>query len=61
MLALPLHPHLLGVAHRIGTFEEALDLLLAREDTVFLSGSEIYDWYVSPTGRPGEKVAPERS
>lgn len=52
VLALPLHPHLLGVAHRIGAFEEALDLLLAREDTAFLSGSEIYDWYVGAVGRP---------
>lgn len=50
VLALPLHPHLLGVAHRIGAFHEALDLLAARDDTVFMDGSAIFDWFSTATG-----------
>jgi allantoinase len=46
VLTLPLHPHLIGVPHRIGFLERALDLLRSREDTVFVTGSQIADWYV---------------
>jgi peptidoglycan/xylan/chitin deacetylase (PgdA/CDA1 family) len=45
VLALPLHPHLLGVPHRFGHLERVLDLLLQRSDTVFVSPGEICDWY----------------
>jgi peptidoglycan/xylan/chitin deacetylase (PgdA/CDA1 family) len=41
-----LHPHLLGVPHRIGYFERMLDDLVARDDTVFMTGSEIADWFI---------------
>jgi peptidoglycan/xylan/chitin deacetylase (PgdA/CDA1 family) len=47
VLTLPLHPHLLGVPHRIGALEAVLDDLLERRDTIFLTGSEIVDWYNS--------------
>jgi peptidoglycan/xylan/chitin deacetylase (PgdA/CDA1 family) len=50
VLTLPLHPHLLGVPHRIGALESVLDVLLERRDTIFLTGSEIVDWYVSTQG-----------
>jgi peptidoglycan/xylan/chitin deacetylase (PgdA/CDA1 family) len=50
VLTLPLHPHLLGVPHRIAAFESILDALLERRDTIFLTGSEIVDWYVSAQG-----------
>ena len=45
VLTVALHPHLVGVPHRIGMLAELLDLLLARDDTVFLTGSQIADWY----------------
>ncbi len=47
VLVLPLHPHLVGVPHRMGYFCRILDALLARDDVVFLRGSEIADWYAS--------------
>lgn len=47
VLVLPLHPHLVGVPHRMNWFIRMLDLLLARTDTVFLNGSGIADWYKS--------------
>jgi peptidoglycan/xylan/chitin deacetylase (PgdA/CDA1 family) len=47
VLTLPLHPHLSGVPHRIGFLTDMLDALMAREDTVFMNGSEIASWFVS--------------
>lgn len=52
LLTIPLHPHLMGVAHRIGTLERTLDLLLARDDTRFVSGSELVDWFVAQVPPP---------
>jgi hypothetical protein len=45
VLTLALHPHLIGVAHRIGYLVRMLDLLCDRNDTVFMTGSQIADWY----------------
>ncbi|MFO1159111.1 MAG: polysaccharide deacetylase family protein [Reyranellaceae bacterium] len=45
VMVLPLHPHLVGVPHRMNWFVKILDLLLARSDTVFLNGGQIADWY----------------
>lgn len=47
VLSLGLHPHLIGVPHRIGYLARMLDLLTARPDTIFMTGSAIADWYVS--------------
>ncbi len=40
-----LHPHLIGVAHRIGYLAKILDALEARSDVVFMTGSQIADWF----------------
>lgn len=47
VLTIALHPHLMGVAHRADVLARCLDLLLARNDTIFVTGSEIADWFVS--------------
>ncbi|HUT49198.1 MAG TPA: polysaccharide deacetylase family protein [Methyloceanibacter sp.] len=47
VMALGLHPHLIGVPHRIGYLESMLDDLLARDDTIFMTGSQIADWFVA--------------
>lgn len=47
VLALGLHPHLIGVPHRIGYLAKMLDELMTRDDVAFLTGSEIADWFVS--------------
>lgn len=46
VLTLPLHPHVEGVPHRIPYLERVLDMLMARPDTIFMTGSQIADWYV---------------
>ncbi len=50
VLALGLHPHLIGVPHRIGYLHKMLDLLQQRDDVVFVQGGQIADWFhsVSP-------------
>lgn len=57
VLVLPLHPHLVGVPHRMNWFCRILDLLLARSDTVFMTGSKIADWYSSVEPAPPELCA----
>jgi hypothetical protein len=42
-----MHPHVLGVPHRFYYLEKAFDLLAQRSDTVFVTSSEIADWFVA--------------
>jgi hypothetical protein len=52
VLTLAVHPHVMGVPHRADVLARCLDLLLARDDVVFATGSEIADWYVSQQPAP---------
>jgi allantoinase len=45
VLTFGLHPHLIAVPHRIGYLAKMLDTLQARDDVVFMLGSEIADWF----------------
>jgi hypothetical protein len=47
VMTLALHPHIIGVPHIAHYFEAALDLLQARDDTVFMTSSGIGDWYAA--------------
>ncbi|MSQ52691.1 MAG: hypothetical protein EXR28_12465 [Betaproteobacteria bacterium] len=49
VLAIGLHPHLMGVPHRIGYLYRMLDLLRQRDDTAFVQGSQIADWFAAAT------------
>jgi len=57
VLVLPLHPHLVGVPHRMNWFNRILDVLVARPDTIFLNGSQIADWYAAVEPPPAEMTA----
>jgi len=50
VVTIGLHPHLIAVPHRFGTLTRMLDLLMERDDTVFMTGAGIADWFevVSP-------------
>jgi peptidoglycan/xylan/chitin deacetylase (PgdA/CDA1 family) len=52
VLALPLHPHLMGVPHRIASLERALDTLTACDQAVFCAAHEIYDWFLAGAPNP---------
>ena len=47
VLTLATHPHQCAVPHRFPYYEDVLDLLLKRDDTIFLTGNEITDWYTA--------------
>ena len=46
VLSLSLHHHLSGVLHRVGFVEKMLDMLGSRDDTIFMTGGKIVDWFV---------------
>lgn len=52
ILALGLHPHLIGVPHRFGSFERMLDLLMNTPGVCFMTGSQIADWYSAQVPAP---------
>lgn len=56
VLTFGLHPHLIGVPHRAYWFEKALDQLQARSDTVFMTSSQIADWFVAADGTGGRDL-----
>jgi peptidoglycan/xylan/chitin deacetylase (PgdA/CDA1 family) len=56
VLTLGLHPHIIGVPHVAHYFEKALDLLMGRPDTVFMTSSQIGDWFVAADGTGGAEV-----
>lgn len=58
VLTIALHPHLIGVPHVAHQFERCLDLLLARDDVVFMTSSEIGDWYIEADGTGGSGLGP---
>lgn len=47
ILAVGLHPHLIGVPHRFADLETMLDLLMKSSRVHFVTGSEIADWYAA--------------
>ena len=57
VITLALHPHIIGVPHIAYYFEQALDLLCARDDTVFVTSSTMGDWFIAADGTNGEEVA----
>ena len=54
VLTLGLHPHLIGVPHRMVYLEKMLDLLQAHPDTIFMTGRGIADWFVAECPPPKE-------
>lgn len=53
VLSIGMHPHIVAVPHRLYYLEKMLDLLAARDDTVFVTSSQIADWFIDAdkTGR----------
>jgi peptidoglycan/xylan/chitin deacetylase (PgdA/CDA1 family) len=47
VLAIGLHPHLIGVPHRIHELAAMIDLLASHPDTIFTTGSAILDWFAT--------------
>jgi peptidoglycan/xylan/chitin deacetylase (PgdA/CDA1 family) len=48
VMALVVHPYIMGVPHRLRYFREALEHICAKPEVVFMTGEEILDWFQSP-------------
>jgi len=46
VMALVVHPYIMGVPHRLKYFRQALEHIRAHRDVVFWTGAEILDWYL---------------
>jgi allantoinase len=51
VMALVVHPYIMGAPHRLKYFAGALEHIRKREDVVFWTGEQIYDWFLEQ--RPG--------
>ena len=54
VLTLGLHPHQIGVPHRMPYLVECLKLLKKRDDVIFMTGSQIADWYMAADPAPAD-------
>jgi allantoinase len=52
IVTLALHPHIIAVPHIAYHFEQALDLLVSRDDTTFVTSSVIGDWFTAAETPP---------
>jgi peptidoglycan/xylan/chitin deacetylase (PgdA/CDA1 family) len=52
VLALGLHPHLIGVPHRCESLERMLDLLMKTPNVCFMTGESMADWYTAQVPAP---------
>jgi peptidoglycan/xylan/chitin deacetylase (PgdA/CDA1 family) len=52
VLAIGLHPHLIGVPHRFEYLERMLDLLMKSPQVGFMTGSQIAHWYTAQVPAP---------
>lgn len=45
VMTIALHPHVIGVAHRMDSFQAAMEELARHEEVAFATSSEIGDWF----------------
>ena len=45
VMTMGLHPHIIGVPYRLDMFARTLDMLLERDDTIFVTGGRMADWF----------------
>jgi len=52
VLAIGLHPHLIGVPHRFESLERMLDLLMKTPNVCFMTGESMAAWYTQQVPAP---------
>ena len=50
IMALVVHPYIMGVPHRLQYFRDSIAHMRERSDVVFWTGERILDWYAEATG-----------
>jgi allantoinase len=46
VMALVLHPYIMGAPHRLKYFRRAIEVIRARRDVLFWTGEQILDWFL---------------
>ena len=46
IVALVIHPYIMGAPHRLRYFREALEHIRKHDDALCWTGEQIHDWYV---------------
>ena len=52
VMAIVVHPYIMGAAHRARYFHETVAMIAARKDVLVWTGAQIADWYLG--ANPGE-------
>jgi allantoinase len=47
VMALVVHPYIMGVPHRLKYFRQSLEEIKRHDDVLFWSGEQILDWYLA--------------
>jgi allantoinase len=50
IMAIAVHPYITGVPHRIGYFKKIFEYIKKHDKVIFMTGSEILDWYKQAAG-----------
>lgn len=46
IMALVVHPYIMGAPHRLTYFRQIIEEIRAKDDVVFMTGEQIFDWYL---------------
>ena len=57
VMALVVHPYIMGAPHRLKYLDMALEHIRAHDEAVFLTGEQILDWYAAARPEQDTKVA----
>lgn len=57
VMTLALHPHVIGVPYLFHRLQRSIAMLADRPDTVFMTSSEIGDWFIAAEGSAGAALA----
>jgi len=52
IMALVLHPYIMGAPHRLKYFRRIFETIRKKSDVAFMTGEQIFDWYLSVGPKP---------
>jgi adenosylmethionine-8-amino-7-oxononanoate aminotransferase len=53
VMALVVHPYIMGAPHRLKYYRKALEHICKHSDVLFWTGEQIHDWYLGQAKRSG--------
>lgn len=60
VMALVVHPYIMGAPHRLKWFRKVFERLSARKDVLFWTGEQILDWHRSERARNANAALPKK-